>query len=73
MPDHPTPLSIRTHTADPVPFALYRSDTVPDTHWRAPAYTEAHAASTGLMIPAGHRMMEWLLRGQMPENFAKSC
>ncbi|MBS6236621.1 MAG: phosphoglycerate mutase, partial [Clostridiales bacterium] len=73
MPDHPTPLSIRTHTADPVPFALYRSDTVPDAHWRAPAYTEAHAASTGLMIPAGHRMMEWLLRGQMPENFAKSC
>ena len=26
MPDHPTPVSLRTHTSDPVPFVLYRSD-----------------------------------------------
>lgn len=26
LPDHPTPISIRTHTPDPVPFAIYRSD-----------------------------------------------
>ncbi|WP_303899995.1 cofactor-independent phosphoglycerate mutase [Anaerotruncus colihominis] len=73
MPDHPTPLSIRTHTSDPVPFALYRSDTVPDACWRPPAYTEAHATSTRLMLLEGHRMMEWLLRGRFPENFSKSC
>ncbi len=26
LPDHPTPLNLRTHTSDPVPFALYRSN-----------------------------------------------
>lgn len=26
LPDHPTPLSIRTHAADPVPYLLYRSN-----------------------------------------------
>lgn len=26
LPDHPTPCSIRTHTAAPVPFVIYRSD-----------------------------------------------
>jgi hypothetical protein len=23
LPDHPTPLSVRTHTADPVPYVIY--------------------------------------------------
>ena len=27
LPDHPTPISRRTHTADPVPFLLYDSRT----------------------------------------------
>jgi 2,3-bisphosphoglycerate-independent phosphoglycerate mutase len=26
LPDHPTPLSIRTHAADPVPYVIYSSD-----------------------------------------------
>lgn len=26
LPDHPTPLTIRTHAADPVPYLLYRSN-----------------------------------------------
>lgn len=26
LPDHPTPISIRTHTSDPIPFAVYRTD-----------------------------------------------
>ncbi|MDD4497124.1 MAG: cofactor-independent phosphoglycerate mutase [Methanosarcinaceae archaeon] len=26
LPDHPTPISIRTHTPDPIPFAVYRTD-----------------------------------------------
>ncbi len=30
VPDHPTPISIRTHAADPVPFALYRPGIEPD-------------------------------------------
>jgi len=26
LPDHPTPVSIKTHTRDPIPFAVYRTD-----------------------------------------------
>jgi 2,3-bisphosphoglycerate-independent phosphoglycerate mutase len=26
LPDHPTPVSVRTHTADPVPFLIYSSE-----------------------------------------------
>jgi len=26
MPDHPTPISVKTHTRDPIPFAVYRTD-----------------------------------------------
>ncbi|MDP4185699.1 MAG: cofactor-independent phosphoglycerate mutase, partial [Bacteroidota bacterium] len=30
LPDHPTPCSIRTHTAAPVPFVIYRPEQQPD-------------------------------------------
>ena len=60
-PDHPTPLSIRTHTAEPVPFVLYRSDR--DTGPSAPCYTENYAAKTGLDIPQGHTLMGRLIKG----------
>ena len=26
LPDHPTPISLKTHTPDPIPFAVYRTD-----------------------------------------------
>ncbi len=26
LPDHPTPISVKTHTRDPIPFAVYRTD-----------------------------------------------
>ncbi|WP_410508350.1 cofactor-independent phosphoglycerate mutase [Methanosarcina hadiensis] len=32
LPDHPTPVSVKTHTKDPIPFAVYRTDKPdPDT------------------------------------------
>lgn len=30
LPDHPTPCAIKTHTANPVPFAFYRPGLTPD-------------------------------------------
>lgn len=59
LPDHPTPIPLRTHTADPVPFALYRSDgagAVPGA-----AFTEACARATGVVVPEAHRLMEHVL------------
>ncbi len=31
LPDHPTPCSIRTHTAEPVPFLIYKPGMEPDS------------------------------------------
>lgn len=30
LPDHPTPCNIRTHTSEPVPFVIYKTDSKPD-------------------------------------------
>jgi len=55
LPDHPTPLKIRTHSSDPVPFALYRKG---DHVRRENRYTEAAAKSTGLYEPEGFRLVD---------------
>ncbi len=59
MPDHPTPLAIRTHTSDPIPYILYRSEAT-ENHGIRP-YTEAEALATGIVQPHAHLLMEQLL------------
>ena len=58
MPDHPTSLTTRVHTADPVPFVLKRSDA--SFAAGADAYHEEAARSTGIVIDQGHRLMDRL-------------
>jgi 2,3-bisphosphoglycerate-independent phosphoglycerate mutase len=60
MCDHPTPLSIKTHSPDPVPFIIYDSAR-PQNAPRG--YNEADAGRTGLMIEAGHDLMARLVEG----------
>lgn len=60
MPDHPTPLEKKTHTSDPVPFALYGSNGEFSDGRRASAYTEKEAAATGILVDPGHTMMRIL-------------
>ncbi len=55
LPDHPTPIRIRTHSIDPVPFFMYSSE---KEHNGAECFSEASAASTGIYIPEGHTLME---------------
>ncbi|WP_025321997.1 cofactor-independent phosphoglycerate mutase [Deferrisoma camini] len=55
LPDHPTPLELRTHTDEPVPFVLYDS-TRPATRPGA-AFTEAEARATGLVVDEAHRLV----------------
>ena len=55
LPDHPTPLSLRTHTADPVPFAVYSSDG--RDRLPAAAYDELTCARTGLLLDTGHQLL----------------
>ena len=59
LPDHPTPLRIRTHSADPVPYVLYDSTKQRKT---AKRYSEAEAMATGIFEPQGCKLMEKLLK-----------
>ncbi|MEA4869482.1 MAG: cofactor-independent phosphoglycerate mutase [Christensenella sp.] len=55
LPDHPTPLQIRTHSAEPVPFALYRKG---DSAGKAVRYTENDAKTTGVFIDTGFHLID---------------
>jgi 2,3-bisphosphoglycerate-independent phosphoglycerate mutase len=54
MPDHPTPITIRTHTADPVPFLLWGKGISANGAVR---FTEAEAKQTGIFIADGYKIM----------------
>ncbi len=60
LPDHPTPLSIRTHSSEPVPYLLYRSNITLDSG--VSCFTEETAASTGIVVSEGSDMMCKLLQ-----------
>lgn len=57
MPDHPTPVRVRTHTADSVPYLLY--DSAGDGQ-RECAYNERQAAKSGNFVPLGHKIIDKL-------------
>ena len=59
MPDHPTPIAIKTHISDPIPYLLYRSNAVVDSG--ADSYNEKSGAATGRFREQGYEMMACLL------------
>jgi 2,3-bisphosphoglycerate-independent phosphoglycerate mutase len=68
MPDHPTPVKVRTHTSDAVPFCIFSSQGLFDIEnkkYRAAAYSEKDAKSTGLLIDKGSRLMEIMIKGKL--------
>lgn len=60
LPDHPTPVSLRTHTADNVPYLLYDSTMEQEHSWK---YNEEEAKKSGNLIKEGHKLIEYLLEG----------
>ncbi len=61
MPDHATPSKLKTHSPDPVPFALMTSDDFRRSQNSARRYTEPEGAKTGLMVENGFTLIEALL------------
>lgn len=57
-PDHPTPLSLMTHTSDPVPFILYAGETAEKSG--IDGYDEDNATK-GVFIEDGYRLMDMML------------
>ena len=59
MPDHPTPLDIKTHTSNPVPYMIYDSK---NTKEGVDSFTEENARLAGNFVEHGPEIMEKLLK-----------
>ncbi len=58
LPDHPTPICLRTHTADPVPYVMFDSNS---KHKQATTFSETNAALTGVYVEDGYRLLEMFI------------
>ena len=61
MPDHPTPIRVRTHTSDSVPYLLYDSTAPRAESWN---YNEKEAGISGNIVPQGHTIIDRLFEKQ---------
>ena len=58
LPDHPTPVRLRTHTPDPIPYMIF--DSTKDCGQNG-EYSEKFAATTGIDIANGYTLINRLL------------
>lgn len=59
LPDHPTPLSIRTHCSDPIPYLIYRSNDEKESG--VAVFDEESAKATGIYVEKGYTLMNRFL------------
>ena len=57
LPDHPTPICIRTHSSDSVPYLLYDSTREQANTWK---YNEAEAEKTDNFVAEGYTLIDHL-------------
>lgn len=57
LPDHPTPICIRTHSSDSVPYLLYDSTKEQANTWK---YNEAEAEKTDNFVAEGYTLIDHL-------------
>ena len=57
LPDHPTPICIRTHSSDSVPYLLYDSTKEQANTWK---YNEAEAEKTENFVAEGYTLIDHL-------------
>lgn len=57
LPDHPTPINVRTHTSDSVPYLLYDSTFKLEKKWK---YNEKEAKESGNYFAHGYEMIDYL-------------
>jgi 2,3-bisphosphoglycerate-independent phosphoglycerate mutase len=63
LPDHPTPVEIRTHSNEPVPFLIYPTPDVNDSSYINPSgYSEDEADKTGYVVAKGTELMGLLTK-----------
>ena len=60
LPDHPTPIKLKTHVSDPVPYIIYDSTNETDKNANL-TYTEENGKKTGIYIEEGYTLMNRFL------------
>jgi 2,3-bisphosphoglycerate-independent phosphoglycerate mutase len=62
LPDHPTPISTRTHSSEMCPFVIFDSRQVRESDQ---VYDESIAGQSGRVIKTGHEIMDRLIKGAL--------
>lgn len=65
LPDHPTPVRVRTHVSDPVPYLLY--DSTAKLGGAFDSYNEKTGKGSGILVEKGHTLIKRLF-GQEEAN-----
>jgi 2,3-bisphosphoglycerate-independent phosphoglycerate mutase len=63
LPDHATPLEVRTHVSVPVPFAIYGSEDEAKPPKDGVGFNEAHAEESPLYVEPGFTLMDYFIQG----------
>ena len=66
LPDHPTPIVLRTHSPEPVPFVVFSSGDSGNSPREDRHFDEASARKAGWEVDRGHELMEKFIRGFRP-------
>jgi 2,3-bisphosphoglycerate-independent phosphoglycerate mutase len=66
LPDHYTPISVKTHTEEPVPFAIYRSSNASKSEkTRAKGYSESISRMKNITVfDKGYKLMDYFVKGK---------
>ncbi len=60
LPDHATPISVGTHTTDPIPFVIYGAGIEPDSIM---VFGENSAKSSRFTFSTGWQLMDYFMKG----------
>lgn len=62
LPDHPTPVSLRTHAPEPVPFVIYPKGALPAGANLGQSFTESCAERSSLYVADGSRLLSLVIK-----------
>ena len=64
LPDHPTPIALKTHVSDPVPFVCFDSDTRAKRNQLR--FNESDAKKSGVVVKKAFTLIDALIGGTKP-------